>query len=130
MADLTPTSPPDTSLGEYVDLIKQQDGTLLIALHEGGREVFDDIEAIRDKLGINGALGELLADHVRHGWVEVLPEEVGALTSAVLVSDHVERDNLGELLDCGHIYWNPGYQVMDEIAELRREGHVLFAGVS
>ncbi len=121
--------PGDTSYGEYVDLIRQPDNSLVVALTDEGREVFPEIEGIRHEHGIDGALHQLLADHFANGWHELRPEELGALTSALLISDDVVRDDEGHVTDCGCIYWNPSYQVMDEIAELRQNGRVVFTGV-
>ena len=42
---ITQTRPGETWHGEYIDLIKQPDTTLVIALNDGGRDVFDHIEA-------------------------------------------------------------------------------------
>ena len=69
---------------------------------------------------------EILEDHLCTGWEEILPEELGALTSAMLICDDVERGDNGRIARVGCVYWNPCYAVMDEIAELRERSFVLF----
>lgn len=115
--------------GAYVDLVKEA-GDLDIRLSARGRIEFADIEAIRDTLGTHEALYRLLEDHLANGWEMVQPEEIGALTSAPILSDEIERNEEGKITSADRVYWYPSYQVSDVIAELRAQGMVLFTGVS
>ena len=115
--------------GTYVDLEKMPNGRLKIILTEDGREQFDEFEQIRDEFGIDEAIRELIEDHLCNGWQEVFPEEIGALTSALLLADDVERDDDGRITGIGRVYWNPAYQVTDEIQELRERSYAIFDGV-
>jgi len=119
----------DVQHGWFVNLEKTDSGDLRIILNNNGRRVFAEIQGIRDRLGIDATLRVLLDDYFRRQWCEVRPEEIGALTSALIISDEAHRDDHGALLSVGHVYWNPRYQVDDEIEELRKAGAVLFRGV-
>ncbi len=112
-------------LGTHVDLEKMPNGRLRISLTDEGHQRFEEFEQIREYVGIDAAIRELLEDHLCGVWEEVLPEEIGALTSAMLMSDDVERDDDGRILRIGRVYWNPCYQVMDEIRELREQSYVV-----
>jgi len=114
--------------GAYVNLEKTPSGKLEISLTQRGREEFKEFERLRDRFGIHQALLEVLADHLGSGWDVVRPEEIGALTSALILSDEVERDEEGQLVSVGYVYWNPRYQIDDEIEELGEKGFVLFDG--
>jgi len=119
---------PDDSViehGTYLDLEKAPNGTLKISLTGDGRHALAEFEQIRDQRGIDAAIRALLDDHLCNGWEEILPEEIGALTSAMLLSDNVQRDGDGRITRIGRIYFNPNYQVMDEIRELRERSCVV-----
>ena len=111
--------------GTYVDLQKASKGTLKISLTDDGRHALGRFEQIRDQHGIDAAIRGLLEGHLCSGWEEILPEEIGALTSAMLLSDDVQRDDDGRITRIGRIYFNPSYQVMDEIRELRERSCVV-----
>lgn len=114
--------------GTYIDLEKMPNGTLRISLTDEGRQTLDEFERIRERFGIDAAIRELLEDHLCGVWDEVFPEEIGALTSAMLLTDDVERDEKGQITRIGRVYWNPCYAVMDEIHELRARSCVVFHG--
>jgi len=116
-------------VGEYVDLRKTENGDLQIRLNDTGRRDLAEFEGVRERLGIDAALVELLEDHLCNGWELVRPEEVGALTSALLLSDEVDRDDLGDIRGVGCVYWDPDYAVCDEVESLREKQVVVFQGV-
>jgi len=128
-ATLLPMGSEHVCPGEYVDLGKTENRDLEILLNSTGRREFAVIEEVRERLGIDAALVELLEDHFCNGWELVRPEEIGGLTSALLLSDEVDRDDVGEIRAVGRVYWNPDYAVCDEIEELREKQAVLFRGV-
>jgi hypothetical protein len=119
---------PETLHGKFVKLEKTEAGDLRIILNNSGRRVFAEIEKIRERLGIDATMRILLDDYFRRNWHEIKPEEIGALTSALIISDEAVRDSDGMLQSVGHVYWNERYQVDDEIEELRTAGAVLFRG--
>jgi hypothetical protein len=113
--------------GEYSDLVKLPNGKLKISLTDQGHREFDRFQRISDKFGIDAAIRELLQDHLCGTWEEVFPEEIGALTSAMLITDDVERDDDGRITAIGPVYWNPYYAVMDEMRELRERSCLVLA---
>ena len=121
---------PETQHGKFVNLEKTASRDLRILLNRHGRRVFAEIERVRERLGIDATIRILLGDYFQRQWCEIRPEEIGALTSAVIISDEAYRDPEGLLLSVGRVYWNPNYQIEDEIEELRRAGMVLFRGVT
>lgn len=116
--------------GTYVDLQELPNGKLKISLTDHGRRALADFEQIRDQNGVDAAIRGLLEDHLCSGWEEILPEEIGALTSAMLLSDDVQRDDDGQITRIGRVYFNPSYQVMDEVRELRERSCVVLDSAS
>ena len=122
------TAPPDH--GYYVDLKKNEAGDLEIFSNENGQAHFDEIEELRDDHGTNAALYNLLEDHLCNGWEMVPPEDIGALTSAPILSDEIVRDDQGKIIEAGRLFWYPDYAVRDEIEELRERLVLVFQGVA
>jgi len=116
--------------GFYVDLRKTQDGNLEILLNRNGRREFATIREERDAFGIHAALCALLEDHLCNGWDMVPTEDIGALTAAPILSDDILRDDQGQVVEVGRVYWYPDYQVRDEIEELRAHLVLVFQGVA
>ena len=125
---MTTASPPEH--GFYVDLEKTEDGDLRIVLNDSGRASIAEIVEERDRYGIDAALYALLEDHLGNGWEMVPPEDIGALTSAPILSDEVVRDEEGSVVEVGRVFWYPDYQVRDEIEEPRMKMAVVFQGVA
>jgi len=115
--------------GFYVDLRKTDGGDLEIVLNANGRTEFATIEEEKDAYGIHAALCTLLEDHLCNGWEMVPPEDIGALTAAPILSDDILRDDQGQVVEVGRVYWYPDYQVRDEIEELRTKLVIVFSGV-
>jgi hypothetical protein len=121
---------PPVEHGFYVDLRKTAGGNLEILLNRNGRRHFSEIREQRDAFGINAALYALLEDHLCCGWEMIPPEDIGALTSAPILSDEIGRDDHGNVTNAGRVYWYPDYQVIDEIDEIREELVLVFQGVA
>ena len=116
-----------------MNLRKTTSGDLEIRLNRNGRRHFSEIREQRDDFGINAALYALLEDHLCGGWEMVPPEDIGALTSAPILSDEISRDDHGKVTNAGRVYWYPDYQVtdeIDEIDEIRKELVLFFQGVA
>ena len=111
--------PSTTDRGYYVDLQKTDDGNLNILLTQTGRATFSDIELERNQYGTLAALHALLEDHLANGWELVPPQDIGALTDAPILSDQIERNDEGDVMHAGRVYWYPQYAVEDEIAEIK-----------
>lgn len=118
------------SRGEAVEFVKTADGNLRILLTaEGRREAWPDIVSLRDEAGINAAFLALIEPELSGVWEVIRPEEIGALTSSLILSDEAERDDHGRLIRVGRVYWNPDYAVTDEVEALDERGFIEFAGV-
>jgi len=125
---MTSIAPPEH--GFYVDLRKTEEGDLEILLTGEGQANFDTVQEERDAHGIHAALWTLLEDHLGSGWEMVPPEDIGALTAAPILSDEIERDEGGRVVEAGRVYWFPDYAVRDEIEELREKLMIVFQGVA
>jgi hypothetical protein len=97
---------------------------LRLALTAAGREAIED-EALLTA-PINEALARLLEWPLANGWEWIAPEEIGALTSAPILSDDAERDDDGTLVAITTVYWFPNYQIISEVEELSERGYVEF----
>ena len=100
---------------------------LRISLTPAGREELMDKRNADGtwKAGTDSILADLLEDHLANGWE--LPEDIGALTSAPILSDSAQRDDQGKLTKIGDCYWFPDYAVTSELEEMLDKGFVNFA---
>ena len=117
-----------TESGFYIHLCEAPNGILDLVLSEQGREQFAEIESIRKSYGSRAALAALLKDHSQNGWEFIPPWDLGALTSAPILSREIERDDEGRAVAVGRVYWFPEFAMLDEIEELRRTGFLEFRG--
>lgn len=120
----------------YINIVKKnkkdyEGEGILLKLTAEGRE---ELEAHRiDRLtyhnwdtGTDQILCDLLEDHLCNGWEFIQPEEIGALTSANIISDEVTRDEDGNIIEIGKVYWFPDYQIRSEVDDLADNGEVFF----
>jgi len=108
-------------------------GNLQIALTDAGREAlredwgFDGdgqlTEAARERYDPVAALDALFAYQVENGWDMTSSREVGALVSedAPMISDSIVRDDNGEIVWYGALYWYEPYAILDPVAQLAKE---------
>ena len=106
--------------------LQQISGKLRIILTPNGRQELQDRLDNGDNIDTDSTLQDLLEDHLGNGWEWVQPEELGALTSAPILSEDCRRDDEGWLIEVGAVYWFPNYQILSPVAELLRVGHVSF----
>lgn len=103
------------------------DNFLRIRLLPAGKEFLDEQ---RDDQGWRRGTLYILLDLIEfqlcNGWHEIKPEDVGALTSAPILSDIADFDDEGNLRNVDTLYWFPDYAVKCEIEELLADGHVDF----
>ena len=112
----------------YAELEKKAD-ELVIRLTAAGREFLKEQrsgDGTGLKRGTISILHNLLKDWLCNGWEFIRPEEIGALTSAPILSDDAKRNDQGELTDVGNVYWFSDYAVTCEIEELLAKGQVAF----
>lgn len=101
---------------------------LLVTLTEEGRKYLSEE---RDSLSERDdhAFIELIEEHLCNtAWEEILPEKIGVLTEAVLLTYDPLTDDEGELISCGRVYKWDYYQVRDYIESLMEDGTLLFQG--
>lgn len=72
------------------------------------------------------ALIELLEYQLANGFDVIRPEEIAALTDALIIGWDVNRDDQGNYIDAGAIFWHEDYQVQDAIKELKSGNAVIF----
>ena len=119
--------------GRYVDLEEKEDGNLEIVLTDDGRHEISGLyeggpDYPEGGVAEDEAMSTLLADHLGSGWEWLAPEEIGALTSAMILTHDAERDDEGKLERVGRVYWDPDYQVRSTVEELAKSGRATWAG--
>jgi hypothetical protein len=114
---------------QYVDF-NVVDGNLEITLLPEGKEFVLETQSDPEKnIASNDFFYELVEWQTCNGWDYVQPEEIGALTSSLILSEHTERDDQGTLVQIGRVFWFPNYQVESEVETLLEKGKVVFTGV-
>ena len=108
----------------------KKNGNLVIKLLPKGMAFLEEQkEAENWKRGTNSIFLELIEYQLSNGWELILPEDIYALISSLILSDEAEYDNHGELVKIGRVYWFPDYQVVCELEVLLEKGEVIFTGV-
>lgn len=79
----------------------------------------DDVQFLSDALDTFGFVGNAVLYPVQ-------PENVGALTSAPMLSDDVDHLDDGGIMVRGRVWWYPAYELKDFAAELLEHGKVTF----
>ena len=74
----------------------------------------------------NDAIFDLLEDWLDSGWEIVPPEDIGALTSAPILTDEIERDDHGQVTSIGRVWWFERYAIEDPVETLLTTGKVVF----
>ncbi len=112
--------------------IEKTDGGLKLTLTKCGKEFLKDNrnEENTDWVeGTNYIYLELLEGAIQNGWETLPPEEIGALTDGIILSNEVDRDDYGKILKLGKVYWYPNYQIRSEIDDLWETGECILEGV-
>ncbi|WP_321935352.1 hypothetical protein [Paraburkholderia sp. J8-2] len=79
----------------------------------------DDVRFLSDMLDEFGLLGNGVL-------YPILPEHVGALTQAPMLSDDVEYPDDGDTIARGQVWWYPRYEIEDFSDVLLATGRVAF----
>jgi hypothetical protein len=113
-----------------VDFTVTPQGNLLITLLPEGMDAIEEMieEHGSDYLGSDACFRELIEHQLCNGWTEVSPEDIGALTSGIILSDNVETNDDGKIVDIGRVYWDSQYAVQSAARELYEGGKVEFVG--
>jgi hypothetical protein len=111
----------------YIQIVKCAEGITLKLTPEGREELRDCRRSGGGwSKGTDDLLHDLLEYQLCNGWEFIPPEDIGALTSAPILSDEAERDDHGNLTKLGQVYWFPDYAVRSELDELYENGEVFF----
>jgi len=114
----------------FTDFVELANGNLLIKLNAEGRAEL--AELVEDygiaALGFDGAFIELVEYQTCNGWEWIAPEEIGALTNALILSCDTVRDDHGVLISCGRVYANMDYAIKSPAEELARNGEIILQG--
>lgn len=116
--------------GYLVRGIEDSDGNLMIhpteELTKDDPDV--DVEALRE-MATYDALHDLFFDWIENGWMWIPPEQIGAMTDAPIISQHMTVDDDGNYVPVekpAYVYAHMRYQVDDPVAELLEPGVVRF----
>ena len=107
----------------YVTLTKTGRALRLTLTPEGREELQARVDA-GQSIDTDTTLYDLLEDHLCNGWDWIRPEEIGALTSAPILSDECSRNDEGEITSIGAVYWHERYQIESATNELLTTGHM------
>lgn len=105
-------------MGSHVDLKETPAGLKIELLPEGRAWLQTERTADGWKRGTKFIFQDMLEDWFGCGWEWVLPEDIGALTSAPILRS-----------PDGAIYWFPEYAVQCELEEMLSQGFVMFTKV-
>src|ERR1700722_17299367 len=101
----------------YVTLNKNGNKLRIVLTSDGKAELQQRIDD-GHLIGPDDVLYDLLEYHLCKGWEMIRPEEIGALTSAPIISDDVARNDDGDIIEIGSVYWFPNYQILSPSSEL------------
>lgn len=113
---------------KYVNFEKLPNGNLRITLTEEGHETIREWMAdCGSEDTQNQWFPDLIEYQLCNGWEWISPEECGALTDALIVTDAAERDEDGEIVRLGRVYTNINYyQIEGDIPRLLRLGELIW----
>jgi len=111
--------------GQYLNLILIGNHLELSPTAEGMHAA----NLLRTQMGTDAALQELLQDHLENGWEFLEPTEIGAMTEAPIISQDVLRNEQGDIVLVGQVFWFSNYQVEDPLETLVRSRPVSFDAV-
>ena len=112
--------------GKYTEFEKQAGGVRIVLLTEAREDVQEIATA---ELDADSKLGEIIEWQLGNGWSWVRPEDIGALTDAPILSDDIEYDDHGDVVNVGEVFWYPRYDVSDPVDQLLTDGYVDFVRV-
>jgi len=102
---------------------------VITLLPEGKEKIKEAIEDSNLNISSDDFLHDLFEHQTCNGWEWIEAYEINALTSAPILSCEGERDDDGELVKIGRIYWFPNYAVESLVQTLYDTGVVKFAGL-
>lgn len=106
--------------GHYL-ILEKNDSGLLLTLTEAGKKYLDDyFDSENNKFSKSEEhlFLDLMEDFIASSWEHIRPEDIGALTSADIISDDVSRDEKGNIDHIGTVYAYMDYQIKSHVEEL------------
>lgn len=82
----------------------------------------DDIEELKEATDLH----EAFEDQLCNEWEVLQPEQVGALTDGMIITNDSFYNDDGDLQGVGVVYWDSNYQVTDTLEELREGRSVVW----
>lgn len=115
----------------YTDFEVLPNGNLKISLNKNGKDDLIELKEKHEKIGTLQIWWELNEGMFTNGYSEIQPEQIGALTSAPIISDgFIDEETTKEEFKQTKFWWFPNYMVIDEVAELFEKGFVIFDKVN
>jgi hypothetical protein len=99
---------------------------------DGDLQIIPDPEFTEENFGYlremptTQALCEIFEGYTCNGWDCIQPEEIGALTSAPILSSDVSRNDDGEIVDYANLFYHERYAIEDPIDMLLKGETVIF----
>lgn len=116
---------------KMINIEKTRNGNIKLTFTEEGLK---EVKELIENDGIDALQpDDLLWDMLEHNlcnsdWERVLPEEIGALTDAPIISDEVTRDEQGKIITAGVVYAYMDYQVSAPLQVMLEKGHCIWQG--
>ena len=113
---------------QYVEFLKKNGNLYLKLTEDGKQELKEAIEGGKN-VDSDDFFHDLIEYNLGNGWEMIAPKDIGALTSAPILSDEVERDDSVGIQQVGRVYWFPNYAKTSIVDELYHGKEVIFVGV-
>jgi hypothetical protein len=119
---------PTTFHGRYVDF-KIEGGNLIITLTPEGRELVNEAKDDPEKnIQSDRYDYDLLEHQLCNGWEVIRPEECGALTDGMIITNDCARDDDGKLTHLGRVYWHERNALESVATACLERGRCVFLG--
>src|SRR4051812_47648387 len=107
----------------------KQDQNLLVTITQEGRAELDDL-SLKLNISDDDKFLELIEYQLGNGWEKVLPDEIGALTGGLIITDDIERDDTTNTIkSIGRVYWDSTYQIDSLFNSLLLDGDAILKGI-
>jgi len=112
--------------GSYVNFETDKDGDLVISLAKGiTKKARKEFMENTSECDADTRFMELIDDFLCNVWTWVYPEDIGALTSAPIISREVKENEDGDVVDVGIVYSYDMYAIYDPVQEIFSEGKIV-----
>lgn len=110
--------------GEFVNLEINEYGNLVMSITKEGKKYARELLE-EDGVSSDDALWAMLEDHLSNGWDWILPERIGALTSAPIFSNDCIEDDHGDIISIGHVWGYMDYMLYNPIKQMLKRGSIV-----